>query len=138
MFIQDNDFECDSAAKWSDPEEIDHPHHFELRFSSDTSFTLPRTSESLLFLAQGSYSYGVIEFTEDDTDSLTSSQIGVYINVRYDNEEALEQAAVCTIVREAGDGIGFFVGCNSSSMHIPTDCKLDSNRKTPWKTSRRA
>lgn len=96
-------------AQWSDPEEVHDPYHSEPRFSSDASFTLARSSESLLFLAHGSYSFGAIEFTEDDANSLTVNQIGVNINVQYWDEGSLEQADVCTLNREAGEGIGFFV-----------------------------
>lgn len=116
MFPYPADLGCDSVAQWSDPEEIHNPHHYGPSLSSDASFTLPRSSESLLFLAHGSYSFGAIEFTEDDTDNLTSSQIGVYINVLYWNEEALGQANVCTLDRPIGHGVGFFVSRGSSSL----------------------
>jgi len=61
-----------------------------------------------LFLAQGSYAFGAVQFIEDETNSLVSSEIGVYVNVRYWNREALEQADVCTLDREVGHGIGIF------------------------------
>jgi len=61
-----------------------------------------------LFLAQGSYSFGAIQFIEDESNSLASSEIGVYINVQYWNDEALEQADVCTLDRDVGHGIGIF------------------------------
>lgn len=107
LFDDYPDADCASMAQWSDPEELHR--HGEPRFSSDTSFTLPKSSESLLFLAQGSYSFGAIQFIEDESNSLASSEIGVYINVQYWNDEALEQADVCTLDRDVGHGIGIFV-----------------------------
>jgi hypothetical protein len=102
------DLQCLSPAEWSDHEETPPGHHGEPRFSSNASFILPASSESLLFYAHGSYAHGGIQFVEDDTGSLSSDDIAVDINVRFWTEEALEQANVCTLRREVGHGIGIF------------------------------
>jgi hypothetical protein len=109
FFDHHEDLQCLSLAEWSDPEEENpHHHHGPPRFSSHASFTLPVSSESLLFFAHGSYAYGGIDFVEDDTDTLSSDNIAIDINAHYWTKEALEHANVCTLRREIGVGIGIF------------------------------
>lgn len=102
-------------AQWSDPEDVWDHDNKERLFSSDASFTLPRSSESLLFLSDGAYASGDIEFAEDDMDNLNPSQIRVDINVRYSSSESLQQAEVCSLDRWVGNGIAFFVSPSCST-----------------------
>lgn len=105
-FRNHSDLRCDSMAQWSEPEEIRGSGP---RFSSDASFTLPSSSESLLFLTRGVHSSGEIQFVEDNSQTMTSGQIHVSINARFWDSNSLERADVCTLKRELGDGVGFFV-----------------------------
>jgi hypothetical protein len=99
--------QCDTTAQWSDVEEISNNlYPGGPRFSSNTTFTFPLSSESLLLYAHGRYSTGRIFFVEDDTNT---DDITVDINVHYWNKEALDQAQICTLNRAVGEGLGIFV-----------------------------
>jgi hypothetical protein len=95
---------------WSSPEDIqvdnNDRYNSRPRFSTNTTFNFPLSSESLLFFGKGSYATGDVVFIQDDT---ISDNIVVDVNVRYWSQEDLDQAQVCTLSRAVGEGFGIFV-----------------------------
>jgi hypothetical protein len=95
-------------VQWSGPEDIVNNDRYNSapRFSTNTTFNFPLSSESLLFYAHGRYTAGNIVFVQDDT---ISDNIAIDVNVRYGSQKDLDQAQVCTLRRAVGEGFGIFV-----------------------------
>ena len=77
-------------------------------FSSETSFELPVTSESLFLISRGHLSSGTIDLVTDKR--LAPGSVSVHVVANYFREDIRNLTKVCWLERGKGEsGVGIFV-----------------------------
>ena len=108
--------DCDQFAPWTQSENNDP--HYQYPYVSETSLTLPVTSDVLYFLGSGSMTHGSFEVTADGDGAQDAAVVEV--KFYYYHPQVLDHAKVCSLHRKEGDnGVGIFVSVRIVLIRSP-------------------